>query len=141
MPVKAKVCDECGVPLALGLATCPNCGARTGTLFSEAGPPPDLKKFSTRPKPTAFDARHSVDKAREGANNSLYLGLASFIPLIGIALGIAAILLGVRADRTLSQCNIEDGRGPAMVGIIVGSLGLVAQISYAVYAWKSGIAA
>jgi uncharacterized Zn finger protein (UPF0148 family) len=141
MPVRSNACEECGVPLAVGLAQCPNCGARTGTVFSESSPSPDLTRFSTRRKATGVDIRHQVEKAREGASNALYLALASFVPLLGLPLAVAAIVFAVRAERTLASYNIEEGRGSAMAGIIVGALGILAQVSYGVYAWRTGFSA
>src|SRR5579862_7975274 len=101
MPVASNICEECGVPLALGLAVCPSCGARTGTLFSETGEKPNLPKFSSKPKSDPFDLRYQLEKARDGANNSIYLALASFLPVLGLPLGVIAIVLGARAQRML----------------------------------------
>jgi len=53
-------------------------------------------------------------------------------------LRVAAIVLGVMASRTLKAENVEDGRGSATAGLIIGVLGMIAQGGYVVYVFKSG---
>jgi uncharacterized Zn finger protein (UPF0148 family) len=135
-----KACHECGMPLATGVALCAHCGATVGTLFSEAAAPPVSQKDS-RARKVASQADHNyrIDKAQERANNSVILALASFFcPGIGFFLGVAAIILATMASRSLKQHNVEDGRGSATAGLIIGVLGLIAQGAYVVYVVKSG---
>jgi hypothetical protein len=127
------------MPLNMGLANCSHCGATVGTLFSQTSAPVG----GARGKPLRgvnehIDSYDRVEKAKEWANNSLILGLASFFPAIGFITGLAAIILGVKAARTLKGANVEDGRGSATAGLIIGLLGLVAQGGYVVYVMKSG---
>jgi uncharacterized Zn finger protein (UPF0148 family) len=135
-----KICDECGMPLGVGVAKCASCGATVGTLFSEAGAPSVVAKdrrlggISER-----IDYHHRIEKAQERANNSVILALTSFFcPGVGLIMGIAAIVLSVMAARTLRAGHVEDGRGSATAGLVIGVLGLIAQGSYFVYAIKSG---
>ena len=134
-----KICHECGMPLNMGLANCSHCGAKVGTLFSEATAPvggAGGKRLRAVHEQT--DSYDKVEKAKEWANNSLILALASFFPAIGFITGLAAIILGLMAARTLKGANVEDGRGSATAGLIIGVLGLIAQGGYVVYVMKSG---
>jgi hypothetical protein len=134
-----KICHECGMPLNVGLANCSHCGATVGTLFSETNAPAGGARgtrFKAVKQP--IDSYDRVEKAKERANNSLILGLASFFPAIGLISGVAAIILGALAARTLKGANVEDGQGSATAGLIIGVLGLIAQGGYVVYMMKSG---
>ena len=127
------------MPLNMGLANCSHCGATVGTLFSATGAPVvGAKGKRLRGVNEHIDSYDRVEKAKEWANNSLIFALASFFPAIGFITGFAAIILGVRAVRTLKAANVEDGRGSATAGLIIGLLGLVAQGGYVVYVMKSG---
>ena len=79
-----------------------------------------------------------VEKAKERANKSLILGLAGFFPFLGFFMGLAAIVLAVMASRTLKADKIEDGRGAATAGLIIGLLGMIAQGGYVLYVIQSG---
>ena len=135
-----KVCHECGMPLTVGVAVCGSCGTQVGTVFSETAPPiPPKKKGSRRKATDAEDHYSQIDQAQQRANNSLILALASFFcPLIGFIMCIAAIVLSALALRTLKRNFVEDGRGSATAGLIIGVIALIAQIGYLVYMAKSG---
>ena len=127
------------MPLSMGVAKCSNCGATVGTLFSETG----ALAVGARGRRSAeinesISFYDRVEKAKEWANNSLILGLASFFPLVGFFTGVAAIVLGLMAVRALKAHNVEDGRGSATAGLVIGLLGLIAQIGYVLYVIKSG---
>ncbi|HXU37611.1 MAG TPA: DUF4190 domain-containing protein [Blastocatellia bacterium] len=128
------------MPLSTGVSHCANCGATVGTLFSEvAVPAPSEKEKRHREATSNADFHYKVEKAQERANNSIILALASFFcPGIGFFLGTAAIVLGALAARSLKAHNVEDGRGSALAGLIIGVLGLIAQGAYVVYVVKSG---
>lgn len=116
------------MPLVFGVAQCSHCGAKTGTLFDETAHVelPDRWK-GLRNLPKKMDEQTRVEKAQDRANNSLILGLTSFFPLIGLGLGLGAILCGVFSMKALREMNIEEGRGSATAGLVIGGLGLVAQ--------------
>lgn len=128
------------MPLAMGLANCANCGATVGTLFSEtAAPTVSDKTRRNRNINEHADHSYRVEKAQERANNSVILALSSFFcPGIGFILGVSAIVLAAMATRSLKAHHIEDGRGSATAGLIIGVLGLIAQGAYVVYVVKSG---
>ncbi|MEK6303414.1 MAG: DUF4190 domain-containing protein [Acidobacteriota bacterium] len=135
-----KVCHECGMSLSIGVAVCGSCGTQVGTVFSETPPPLPPKKKGARRKATDAEDHYSqIDQAQQRANNSLILALASFFcPLIGFIMCISAIVLSALALRTLKRNFVEDGRGSATAGLIIGVIALIAQIGYTVYMAKSG---
>ena len=137
----SKVCAECGLGLDLGLAHCPHCGAQVGTLFSESAPVPAHDRAQRRRNKAGegFSSQR-IDKARERGNQALILALISFFcPGLGLAMGVSAIFLGVSSLSTLKEHNIEEGRGLAVAGIVVGGIGLIAQFSYILYFIRAGI--
>jgi uncharacterized Zn finger protein (UPF0148 family) len=141
MPSLSKVCAECGLGLDVGLAHCPHCGAQVGTVFSESAPVPVSDRAHRRRNPTgeAFSSQ-KLDKARERGNQSLILALISFFcPGLGVALGVGAIFLGASALSAFKELNREEGRGLALAGIVVGSIGMIAQFSYILYFIRAGI--
>lgn len=137
MTTASKACFECGMPLIFGVAQCSYCGARTGTVFDESAPvavPDKWKRMKTLPK--QMDDQTKIEKAQDRANNSLILALSSFFPLFGIALGIGAMIYAAFSLRTLKEMNVEDGRGSATAGLVIGGLGLMAQGCLIAYAMK-----
>jgi hypothetical protein len=125
------------MPVALGLANCSYCGAKVGTVFDETAGPSTIASLNRWAKvPGMMDEDQRIEKAQDRANNSVIFGLSSFFPLLGLALGITAVLYGTLATRTLKAHNIEDGRGAAAAGFVIGSLGLIAQACIILYAMK-----
>jgi uncharacterized Zn finger protein (UPF0148 family) len=126
-----KSCHECGMPLAAGVANCSYCGATVGTLFSETSAPGVAVKAK---RPSVFNSRANsydrIEKAKENANKAVILGLTGFFPFIGFFMSVAAIVLGAMATNTLKAENVEDGRGTATAGLIIGTLALIAQGGY-----------
>lgn len=127
------------MPLSVGIANCSFCGTTVGTLFSETNAQPVNLKGKQRTKYSAkastFDR---VETAKERANQAVILALSGFFPFIGFFMGVAAIVLGALASKTLRAENIEDGRGSATAGLIIGVLALIAQGGYVVYVVRSG---
>ena len=137
MTTASKACFECGMPLVFGVAQCNYCGARAGTVFDESAPVPQPDKWNRlKTLPQKMDEQARVEKAQDRANNSLILALSSFFPLFGIALGVGAILFGAFSLRTLKEMNVEDGRGSATAGVVIGGLGLIAQACLITYVMK-----
>jgi len=127
------------MPLSIGVANCSHCGATVGTLFSETSAPAlSVKGKRRRGANDHIDYYDRVEKAKERANKAVILGLTGFFPFIGFFMGVAAIALGLMALRTLKAENVEDGRGSATAGLIIGVLALIAQGGYVVYVIKSG---
>lgn len=51
---------------------------------------------------------------------SYYIGIFAFIPMIGIVLGIAAVVLGIKALKFAAQYPMVKGKTHAWVGILCG---------------------
>jgi hypothetical protein len=139
----AKICHSCGVPILIGLVECQSCGAKIGTVFSESEPVPTgltAKELHRQRVLEHISTTNSIEKAHERANHSVILSLISFFPLLGFALAPAAVFMAVRSIKTMKQYNIEEGRGMAYAGIVIGLTALLAQFSYLmlVYSAKQG---
>jgi hypothetical protein len=133
----SKVCFECGMPISLGIASCSHCGAKVGTVFDETAlPEPPVRKGPWSRIAQQMDENESIEKAQNRANSSVILGLTSFFPLFGLIMGIAAIVCGTMAVRSLKELNVEDGKGSATAGFVIGALGIIAQACIILYTMK-----
>ena len=122
------------MPIAIGIANCMHCGAKVGTLFDETAIPVAVAQQSRWSKvPKLMDDNQRIEKAQDRANSSVIMGLISFFPFVGLLLGIAAVVYGTISTRTLKAHNIEDGRGSATAGLVIGSLGILAQVCLFIY--------
>jgi len=133
----SKICFECGMPISIGIANCAHCGAKVGTVFDEtaiAAPPKRQNQWAQVTR--QMDENERIEKAQNHANSSVILGLSSFFPLLGLAMGIAAIVFGAMAVRSLKAYKVEDGMGSATAGFVIGTLGVVAQTCIIIYAVK-----
>ena len=122
--------------LVMGVANCTHCGAKVGTLFDANAVV--NKKQEDRNKwwhriPRIMDENQRIEKAQDRANSSVILGLVSFFPFLGLALGLAGVIYAARALKELTAYNIEDGKGSGMAGLIIGALGIVAQVCLVIY--------
>jgi hypothetical protein len=134
-----KVCPECGLGLDVGLAKCPHCDAQIGTVFSEEA----IKTFDSRSKNRERVKKQAHDYARletaqERANNSVILGLAGFIPLIGFVFALVGVVFGAVSGRVLKEHRIEEGQGSATAGVVISSMAIIAQICYLLWAMNLG---
>lgn len=133
----SKVCFECGMPISIGIANCLHCGAKVGTLFDESATAPAVAQQNRWAKvPKLMDDHQRIEKAQDQANRSVIMGLTSFFPLLGLVLGIVAVVYGALATRTLKRHNIEDGRGSATAGLVIGALGIIAQTCISIYVMR-----
>lgn len=64
------------------------------------------------------------------ATASLILGLVSFIPLVGVLLGILAIIIGIVGLNNIKKMGLG-GKKMATAGIILGVLGII--FTFAMY--------
>jgi hypothetical protein len=125
------------MPLALGLAQCAHCGAQVGTLFDEkAISRAPVNEKRVKKAVHQMDDKQRIEQAQDRANNSSVLALSSFFPLLGLAMGLAAVFLGLKSARTLKAYNVEDGRGSAMAGYMIGAIGIIAQVCLIIYVIK-----
>ena len=125
------------MPLQVGVANCSYCHAQVGTLFDETAiPAPAPKEKIWKRVVQQMDDNQRIEQAQDRANNSSVLALSSFFPLLGLVMGLAAVFLGLRSARTLKALNVEDGRGSAMAGFVIGTIGIIAQICLIIYVTK-----
>jgi hypothetical protein len=128
------------MPLQLGVANCDSCGAQVGTVFDEnAAPQVNSRGKKVRAVADRVDYFEKVEDAKERANNSVIMGLASFFcPGLGAIMSVTGIIFGILALKQLKAAGVEEGRGQATAGLIIGVLAIIAQVGYVVYAVKSG---
>ena len=62
------------------------------------------------------------------ALTAYYLGVFSLIPLLGIILGILAIIFGILGLRAVNQRPEVKGTGHSVTGIVIGSLSLLGHL-------------
>jgi len=110
----ARQCDKCGVLVTpRGGAPprfCPRCGQQLASGPVSPG------------HPRAGDVQPLTPG---GAVASLVFGILSFIPMVGLILGIAAIATGVRAKRQIEESGGRlGGAGMATAGITLGIIGV-----------------
>lgn len=164
MATMQKICPKCGMPIEIGLAQCLECGTQVGTVFSEANIPREDTRAKVRQKNSAqVQYFQKIDRAQERSNNSVILGIASFFCsiiafVIGFALGpdvlvlasffccgvgflmsLVSIFWGYESSRTLKAAQIEEGQGMATAGIVIGIIGIIAQICQILYVLKLGV--
>ncbi len=58
-----------------------------------------------------------------------YLGFLALLPLVGVLAAIPAIALGVAAVKVARHLPGNEGHGHAIVGIILGVIGLLLWLS------------
>ncbi len=153
------------MPIEIGLAQCLECGTQVGTVFSEENIPREDTRAKVRQKNSAqVQYFQKIDRAQERANNSVIIGIASFFCSIiafvigfllndlgvlvlasffcsgvGFIMSIVSIFWGFESSRTLKSAQIEEGQGMATAGIIIGAVGIVAQICQILYATRLGV--
>ena len=72
------------------------------------------------------------------ALTSYYLGILSFIPVLGLVLGIAAIVLGMRGREAAKERPEIKGGGHALIGIVAGWIFVILHlVVFAIIAYYS----
>jgi len=89
--------------------------------YNEAPPIPDAFGNVSTPA-TGGDATGGlIPYKNSNALIAYYIGLFSLLPIIGLPMGIAAIVLGVKGLRAANENPIIKGKAHAWVGIICGA--------------------
>jgi len=86
------------------------------------------------PNPSGDDAISTLIPYRNvPALFAYYCGVFALIPCIGVLLGLAALILGIVGLKTAARQPSAKGRIHAWVGIVLGSLVLLAHAGFAVF--------
>jgi len=106
------VCARCGSQIAEPSAYCEKCGASMSVAGTTTATGPGINAVIPYKNPQALIA--------------YYLGVFSIIPLIGIALGLAGVILGIGGLRYRREHPEAGGVVHAWIGILAGGFfGLV----------------
>lgn len=70
--------------------------------------------------PTVLD--HIIPTRNPPALTAYYLGVFSLVPCLGLALGPAALAIGIIAIRAVRRTPMLPGRGHAVAGIVLGAV-------------------
>lgn len=115
----APFCARCGAPNEGGLAQCPHCGQ---SLLSAWPPPPNAGYPAYPPQSSGGAFGGLIPDQNPSALTAYYLGIFSIIPCVGLPMGIAAVVLGIRGLSLVNLRPEVQGRTHALVGIIAGGL-------------------
>ena len=96
-PGAAPFCARCGAPNEAGLAQCAHCGQ---SLLAAWPPPPDTAFL---PPSSGGALGGLIPDKNPSALTSYYLGIFSIIPCVGLPMGIAAVVLGLRGLSLVKQ--------------------------------------
>lgn len=106
-------CQNCGSPGAEGATQCAVCG---GALV-----PQPLVQASLVREPDATGGL--IPYKNPKALLSYYLGLFSLLPLVGLVLGITAVILGTKGLKVAKEFPEVRGQVHAWIGIVMGTVG------------------
>ena len=110
-------CAECGEENDDNNYKCTSCGAVLRRPATEIAPPPPPPYA---PSDGTFGGL--IPTRNPSALTAYYLAVASLIPLLGIFLGIAAFVLGIKGVKFAKAHPEAKGAVHAWVGIIVGGI-------------------
>jgi hypothetical protein len=114
----SRPCPKCGASNCATDASCLSCGAPlTAPLPPRVPPPPP----PIAPPASAGSGLEAIIPTRNPhALAAYYLGLFSLIPILGLPMGIAALVLGIKGARFARAYPGVHGTTHAWVGIICG---------------------
>lgn len=119
VPPPAPFCARCGAPNEAGLTQCPQCDQ---SLLASWPPPPNAGCPAYPPPPSGGAFGGLIPDKNPSALTAYYLGIFSIIPCVGLPMGIAALVLGIRGLDLVKERPEVRGRTHALVGIITGGL-------------------
>lgn len=116
-----RPCPECGEMIVAGAAKCRFCGA----IFDP--------KLRANVSSNSSGIETLIPYKNAQALWAYYLGVFSLIPCLGIPLGIAALILGVRGVKYSGLHPEAKGKAHAWAGIILGGICSAGYVSLIVW--------
>ncbi len=112
-------CDRCGTDNAFDLRICTGCGA-----VLDEGPAPGSAPGGSAPgtQVQGDSTGGIIPYKNPPALIAYYLGLFSLLPVLGLPLGIAAVILGVVGFRKYRAIPQVKGQFHAWIGIGCGGI-------------------
>lgn len=107
-------CPNCGSETVQGAAYCNRCGASMQPPVA----PPVGPQFA----PPDNTMGGLIPYKNPNALTAYYLAVFSLIPCVGLFLGIAALVLGVKGIKFAKQHPESKGATHAWIGVILGGL-------------------
>lgn len=131
MAAEKRSCRQCGAENELHERTCHACGASLApapppplTPPPSPGavvlppPPPPVPAVPVATPTSGFD--RMIPQRNPSALGAYYVGLFSFIPLLGLPLGILAVVMGVKGLKAYRAMPEIHGKTHAWFGLICG---------------------
>ncbi|MCE5237998.1 zinc finger Ran-binding domain-containing protein [bacterium] len=120
MSAEKRPCPKCGESNYATDATCLSCGAPLTAAAAPRVPlpPPPARVYAPAPAASGIDAL--IPSRNPQALAAYYIGLFSLLPLAGLPMGIAALVLGIKGLRLARAHPEVRGTTHAWVGIICG---------------------
>ena len=115
-------CVECGVENDDNNDRCTSCGAALRRNEEAAATPPPPPPPAPQYAPSEGTLSGLIPTKNPSALTAYYLAVASLIPVLGIFLGIAAFVLGIKGVRFAKEHPEAKGVVHAWIGIVVGGL-------------------
>jgi hypothetical protein len=124
---RSVVCLRCGAENAAGDAKCASCGEAVIPLGNVPPPPPPREVGLAQPHGQRATGRADPVAAlipyKNGyALTAYYLAVFSLIPILGMPLGLAALVLGIFGLRKAKENPEIKGTVHAWIGIILGGV-------------------
>lgn len=138
-PPAAPFCQKCGAPNPNGLPQCAHCGQ---SLIAPWPPPPGGASppgYGYPPPAPDNTLGGLIPYKNSAALTAYYLGVFSIIPCLGIPMGIAALVLGLRGLAYAKAHPEAKGKTHAWVGIIAGSFFALIYIVCVGFAIVAGV--
>ena len=118
------ICPRCGAQNPPGVSLCARCSNLLAVPGTQAASPP----------PTYHDPMAAIIPTKNApALTAYYLGLFSILPLLGLPMGLIAVIQGSKGWRMAKETPQISGKAHAGIGIGCGSVGLLFNLAIVVF--------